>query len=163
MSITNDLSKLANSANVLVNSITVNSTAIVSEVIAGTLTTGNVTINGYVYANNGLLSNTSYTGPYADGIVMDYVTGNGRVSVGVGDTLSFYTNNVAGNLMFSANSTALSVNGTTVSLFGESNPNNFASGTYATNAALNTVIVGPYTIATGNTFTVTTGSRVVII
>ena len=112
MSITNDLSKLANSANVLVNSITVNSTAIVSEVIAGTLTTGNVTITGYVYANNGLLSNTSYTGPYTDGIVTDYVTGNGRISVGAADGITLYTNGVASNQMLLINATGTYVNGT---------------------------------------------------
>lgn len=50
-----------------------------------------------------------------------------------------------------------------VSNFGYSNPNTFGVGTLTTNASLNTVLVGPYTIASGNSLVITTGSRVVII
>lgn len=50
-----------------------------------------------------------------------------------------------------------------ISSVGESNPNTFSGGTYSTNGALNTVIAGPYVIATGNTFSIAPGSRVVIV
>lgn len=50
-----------------------------------------------------------------------------------------------------------------ISNFGYSNPNTFGVGTLTTNASLNTLLVGPYTIASGNTLTITTGSRVVIV
>jgi len=50
-----------------------------------------------------------------------------------------------------------------ISQFGMSNPNTFTMGTVTTNAAFNTVLAGPYTIAAGNTLTITTGSRVVIV
>lgn len=50
-----------------------------------------------------------------------------------------------------------------ISYFGYSNPNTFTVGSLTTSASLNTMLVGPYTIATGNTLTIATGSRVVII
>lgn len=49
------------------------------------------------------------------------------------------------------------------SLGGGMNPQTFNGGTYTSNATVNTVLVGPYTIATGNNYIITTGSRVVII
>lgn len=39
----------------------------------------------------------------------------------------------------------------------------FDGGSFSTNASLNMIIAGPFTIATGNTFIVTAGSRVVIV
>jgi len=51
---------------------------------------GNTSITGSIKANNGLYSSNNFTGTYTDGIVMDYVTGNGRISVGGGDGLTFY-------------------------------------------------------------------------
>lgn len=50
-----------------------------------------------------------------------------------------------------------------VSNFGYSNPNTFSVGTLTTNASLNTVLAGPYTIAPGNNLIISTGSRVVIV
>ena len=52
---------------------------------------GNTSIKGYLSANNGLYSSNNYTGSYSDGIIVDYVTGNGRISVGSGDNITFYT------------------------------------------------------------------------
>ena len=78
--------------------------------IATINSTGIFTVNSVVLASNGVYSNGQFNGTYGDGIVVDYVTGNGRISVGSADGISFYTNNVAGNLMFSANLTLFNVN-----------------------------------------------------
>ena len=42
----------------------------------------------------GLYSLGTYTGIYSDGIVVDYVTGGGRISVGGSDTITFYNSGV---------------------------------------------------------------------
>jgi len=57
--------------------------------------------------SNGLYSTGTYGGTYTDGIVVDYSTGNGRISVGGADGLSFYNGGVANNLLGSVNSTGV--------------------------------------------------------
>lgn len=89
---------------------TITPTSLAIANVATINSTGIFTVNSVVLASNGVYSNGQFNGTYGDGIVMDYVTGMGRVSVGTADGISFYTNNVAGNLMFSANLTLLNVN-----------------------------------------------------
>ena len=43
----------------------------------------------------GLYSTTTFTGTYSDGIVLDYVSTNGRISVGSSDGIGFYAGGVA--------------------------------------------------------------------
>ena len=50
-------------------------------------------------AANGVYSTGTYTGSYTDGIVLDYVNGNGRVSVGANDGITFYTGGVGANTL----------------------------------------------------------------
>ena len=64
----------------------------------GNLTSANVITTGYISSGQGLESTSSYPGPYADGIVVDYVTGNGRISVGSNDGINFYNSGV-GNVL----------------------------------------------------------------
>jgi hypothetical protein len=65
---------------------------------AGDLTTsGSLYVTGNTTVNSGLYSINSFTGSFTDGIVTDYVTGNGRISVGTGDTITFYNGGVAVN------------------------------------------------------------------
>jgi len=40
----------------------------------------------------GLVSSGAFSGTYSDGVVVDYVTGNGRLSVGSGDGITLYNN-----------------------------------------------------------------------
>lgn len=49
------------------------------------------------------------------------------------------------------------------SVTGISNPQSLTAGVLQTNASLNTLIVGPYTISSGNSLVITAGSRLVII
>ena len=44
----------------------------------------------------GLYSNSTFTGTYTDGVVVDYTTGQGRISVGPADGLGIYNGGVAG-------------------------------------------------------------------
>jgi len=72
--------------------------------VTNTATIGNVVTTGYVSSANGLESTSSYPGPYTDGVVVDYVTGNARISAGAADGLNFYNGGVATNLLFSITS-----------------------------------------------------------
>jgi len=63
---------------------------------AGNLSaSGNITSAGGVQSGTGFLAQTAYTGPYSDGIILDYVTGNGRISSGSNDGLQFYNQGLA--------------------------------------------------------------------
>ena len=48
-----------------------------------------------IIATSGMYAKTTFGGSYTDGIVVDYLTGNGRISVGTADTITFYTGGVA--------------------------------------------------------------------
>jgi hypothetical protein len=61
---------------------------------SGNISAGNVVVTGYFTANNGLVSTHNYYGAYSDGIVVDYVSGNGRISVGTADGVNFYNGGV---------------------------------------------------------------------
>jgi len=164
MSLENALANLANSANVLATAITVNATAITSinaasysvstNVVANT--SGIFTIGVPIVSGNGLYSNSTFNGTYGDGIVVDYVTGNGRISVGAADSLSFYTNNVAGNLMLQMSATGTIVNGSInaashtvgTSFTANSTMTNTVSLVVSTNTA--TIGTGTYFVSNGN-------------
>lgn len=60
-----------------------------------------------VIANNGLYSSNNFTGTYTDGIVVDYVTGTGRISVGTNDGISFYKNGPANTSTVTISNTGL--------------------------------------------------------
>ena len=60
------------------------------QVIGGVGIGGNLYAGGNVVASNGVYAVNSFTGSYSDGIVLDYTTGLGRISVGPNDGLSFY-------------------------------------------------------------------------
>ena len=54
-----------------------------------------ITLNGTTgTVTPGLFSNSTFTGTYTDGTVIDYTTGLGRISVGTSDGLAFYNGGV---------------------------------------------------------------------
>ena len=67
-----------------------NSTAAVSTNSAALTVAGGFGVGGAIIAGHGLYSVNTFTGTYSDGIVVDYTNGNGRISVGPNDTLTFY-------------------------------------------------------------------------
>lgn len=64
-----------------------------------------------INAASGVNATGAYTAPYTDGTVVDYTTGNGRISVGVGDTLTMYASGVANTQMEQLSTTGTTVNG----------------------------------------------------
>lgn len=70
-------------------------------VAGGAGVAGALNVGTYVSANNGLMSVSTYTGSYTDGIVVDYTTGTGRISVGTADGLTIYNGGPAGIAMVS--------------------------------------------------------------
>ena len=60
-----------------------------SGLTAANLIAGVITANA-LYSSNGVVSTGVYTGSYSDGIILDYQTGNARISAGTGDGFTFY-------------------------------------------------------------------------
>ena len=58
--------------------------------VVGNISATNVISASTFNASNGFYSTSAFGGNYTDGIVTDYVTGLGRISVGPADALSFY-------------------------------------------------------------------------
>jgi microcystin-dependent protein len=58
--------------------------------LTGGTMSGSLSTTSYVAAGNGFYSTNNYTGSYANGIIVDYVTGNGRISVGAADAITLY-------------------------------------------------------------------------
>ena len=52
-----------------------------------------------VLSSNGVYSTGTYTGSYTDGIVLDYVNGNGRISVGGNDGITLYNGGIGVNTL----------------------------------------------------------------
>lgn len=65
------------------------------------VTSSNVTISSGTFVgtnvkvSNGMYSTSTFNGTYTDGIVVDYLTGEGRISVGGADGIGFYQSGVA--------------------------------------------------------------------
>ena len=74
--------------------------------------TGAITASSYVQAAQGVYSIGTFSGTYSDGIVVDYVTGNGRISVGTADNVTFYIGGVGATptLQIAANGAAVAGN-----------------------------------------------------
>jgi hypothetical protein len=87
-------------ANVVATSSATSTTtttgAIVVTGTGGVGVAGNVIAGGQVQAGAGLYSTGTFNGGYTGGTVVDHVSNNGRISVGSGDALTFYTGGLAG-------------------------------------------------------------------
>jgi hypothetical protein len=100
---------------------------------------GNTSITGSIKANNGLYSSNNFTGTYTDGIVMDYVTGNGRISVGGGDGLTFYNGGPATTALMTIANTGYIGIGTTNPVYklDVRGSSQFGDGNHPTSATTN--------------------------
>jgi len=118
--------------------------------------TGELSSSSFL-ATAGFYSTSTFTGSYTDGIVVDYLTGNGRISVGSADTLTFYNAGVANTQMAKMTNNSLESTGA-FHVNGLSVASNYSipSGSSALSA-------GPITVASGITVTVPSGSRWVIV
>lgn len=118
--------------------------------------TGELSSSSFL-ATAGFYSTSTFTGSYTDGIVVDYLTGNGRISVGTADTLTFYNAGVANTQMAKITNNSLESTGA-FHVNGLSVASNYSipSGSSALSA-------GPITVASGITVTIPSGSRWVIV
>jgi hypothetical protein len=95
--------------NILVNTVTA-TTLTTGNITSNNETTGNITASGnivaggYVATSNGLEASGAYTGSFLHGIVLDYVSGNARISTGGSDGVLFYNNTLGGTLLGGFNS-----------------------------------------------------------
>lgn len=70
----------------------------------GQIVSFNTNYPGYISANNGVYSANNYTGPFTNGIVMDYASSNGRFSVGNSSGYKFYNGGVGGTQLMTITS-----------------------------------------------------------
>ena len=76
-------------------------TTATSSTSGGLVVAGGAAVAGNVYAGRtlfsaaGTVSTGTFNGIYSDGIILDYATNNGRISVGAGDGITFYTGGLA--------------------------------------------------------------------
>lgn len=108
-------------------------------------------------ASGGLYAQAAMTASFTDGIVVDYATGNGRISVGTSDTLTFYLGGVASTQMAKMSSNAIETSGAFV-VNSQTVAANYSipSGSSASSA-------GPITVNSGVTVTIPSGSRWVVL
>jgi len=129
-----------------------------SGLTAANLIAGVITANA-LYSSNGVVSTGNYTGSYSDGIILDYVTGNARISAGTGDGFTFYnaadTTRVAlMNISSSGVIGTASWGGATIGTgYGGTGLTSFTSGgaLYATSSS--TLTTGTLPVASGGTGT----------
>jgi hypothetical protein len=127
--------------------------------IAGITTfTGNVVLGSVAVSSNGGLGTAGQV-LTSNGTATYWSTVTATVNTAAQftwtNTHTFNSNTTFGNSTFA--------NTTVTSFSGYSNPQALTSGVLQTNASLNTLLVGPYTVSSGNSLVIATGSRLVII
>jgi hypothetical protein len=119
--------------------------------------------SGNIVGTAGLYAKSTMTASYTDGLVADYSTGNGRISVGSADTLSFYNGGVANTLLgqFGTDKTftAAQVNASNGIIVNSKT----VAASYSIPSGSSAMSTGPMTVASGQTVTVASGSRWVIL
>ena len=118
--------------------------------VTGNVTGGNLISTGFVQSANGLESTSTYPGPYTDGIVVDYLTGNGRISTGAADGLIIYNGGVANTALVTISSGgALTLNGSAANATFTTGGNaNIGNNTFFVNQATGTASFGSATQTT---------------
>jgi hypothetical protein len=103
------------------------------QVTGGTSITGNANIGGVLTVSSGSLTTGVFAGTYSDGIIVDYLTGNGRITVGSNDGLNIYNGGLTPSALLTINSTG----------------NVVATGTISTTANAS---LGNLTLSSGSSF-----------
>lgn len=118
-------------------------------------------------ATNGFYSVGAFSpAPYTDGVVVDYVTGKGRISVGAGDGIYFYKDNSNSSVATTQIAAITSAGDFSASTVNATNGIVLNSATITTSFTVptgsNAHSVGPVSVASGVTVTVSSGQRWVI-
>ena len=109
-------------------------------------------------ATGGLYAQGAMSATYTDGTVVDYATGNGRISVGSADSITFYNGGVANTQLATINSAGnMQISG------GIYVNNKTISANYTIPSGSSAMSTGPISIASGVTVTVSSGSKWVIL
>lgn len=108
-------------------------------------------------ANNGFYSLSGYSGSYTDGIVVDYSSPSGRISVGTADSVIFYTGGVANTQMAKVGTGAIETSGGLIV------NSKTISANYSIPSGSNAMSTGPVSVASGVSVTVPSGSRWVVL
>jgi len=130
--------------------------------VTGNVTGGNLISKTYITAANGIESSSTYSGPYTDGVVLDYLTGNARISAGSADGIQFFNGGVAntalggfnsaGSFSATGNVTANNINTTSlISATGNIVTAGYFVGNFAGNITGNLVVPGSNTDVLFNT------------
>ena len=111
-----------------------------------------------IIATGGLYGKTTFGGSYADGIVVDYNSPHGRISVGTSDDLIFYNGGVGTTQL------AKITTGGNLELAGAFQTNSQSvAANYTIPSGSSSVSAGPITISSGVTVTVSSGSKWVVL
>ena len=143
---------------------------------------GNAIFNSGVSANGGYGTSGQVLTTNGTGVYWSSAAGG---SVGGSNTQIQFNDSGSANgtaaITFNKTSNTLTLDNTSSLVVGNSTVNSYANstgftsqisymnqtslsfGTYTTNASLNMMLVGPFTINSGNSFVISTGSRIVIV
>ena len=125
--------------------------------------TGTVTVfcdypAGKMVNADSIYTPSTFQGTFADGVVVDYSTGNARISAGTGDSITFYNGGVGNTQIGQLNSAGnLQING------GIYVNNKTISANYTIPSGSSGMSTGPITISSGITVTVSSGSKWVVL
>ena len=114
----NQAGLLANTAGIVANSVALSANNYAgflanSAAAASLPNTSDAVFNGNLFAanafsaNKGVYSTNNFIGTFTDGIIMDYVNGIGRLSMGALDGLSIYNSGIGTSLLTSISSTGV--------------------------------------------------------
>ena len=100
--------QLGNAVTLISASVT-GGTASNSTTNGALIVSGGVGVSGNIYANklfssNGSVSTGTFDGTFSDGIIFDYTSGTGRISVGASDGLTIYNGGLANTPILAVNS-----------------------------------------------------------
>ena len=135
-----------------------------ASVLGSTQITGNLKTSS-VTATNGVYVSGSFGGAYTDGVVVDYVTGNGRIYVGPDDSLTIYSNpNTPATMITVTTQTVTLPNNAIISksLVVTANIQGAIFTATSANITGNTTVGGVLTVANTITSTAGSGNNIVI-
>lgn len=133
----NIVGQITNSAVIFNHTTTSTSTGTGALQLAGGAgIAGNLNVGGTTSTTGGLLAAGTFSGIYSDGIIVDYTTGTGRISVGSADGFAIYNSGLAGFSLMTLSNTGNLVASGTISTAGN------ISGANLSLTAANSTITG---------------------
>ena len=142
----NEIARIKNNTGLIIgtNVVSTGSGTGALQVTGGAAITGNAYVGAAVIASNGTVSTGTFTGSYSNGIVSDFVTGMGRISVSGYSGLTIYNLGLANTPLLAVDSSGnATVSGTIIANIGISTVGTISANTVSANSA---VIVSNITV-----------------